>query len=212
MHSQPIVRPASSAFLAALSPASPIRRLARACVFAGLAALAALTGLGTASAQNYGGYGPAPTSPAVITLHHYYVPPAQAAAEETATLEVRLPESAELRFNGAATRQTGGQRVFTTPSLRAGQRYEYDVAARWFQDGREVRLARRITVRAGERLVVDFIDLARARRGMAVREFPAPRPAGDGLTRPAGFERSAADYMRPAARRIPGRMSIVEFE
>jgi uncharacterized protein (TIGR03000 family) len=73
-----------------------------------------------------------------------------------ARIEVRVPDGAELWFNGAKTRQTGAVRVFESPPLEPGARYAYDVKARWTEDGRPVEKTYHVPVTAGERSSVTF--------------------------------------------------------
>jgi uncharacterized protein (TIGR03000 family) len=80
------------------------------------------------------------------------LPPVPAPAE----IEVRVPEGAELWFNGAKTRQTGARRMFTSPPLEPGTSYAYDVKARWTQDGKAVERTLHVPVTAGTRRAVDF--------------------------------------------------------
>lgn len=67
-------------------------------------------------------------------------------------IEVRVPADAVVHFDGRPTGQGGAVRHFSTPPLTPGQAYEYDVSAAWGG----VSQSRRLTVRAGERPVVDF--------------------------------------------------------
>jgi uncharacterized protein (TIGR03000 family) len=73
-----------------------------------------------------------------------------------ATVSVRLPADAVLTFDGTPTDRTGPAREFVTPPLEVGRDFRYIVRATWNQDGREVRQDRDVTVRAGERVNVDF--------------------------------------------------------
>jgi uncharacterized protein (TIGR03000 family) len=51
-------------------------------------------------------------------------------------------------------------RRFVTPPLIPGQAYVYDVRAIWLEDGRDVTRDRRVRVRAGEQVDVDFTQPA----------------------------------------------------
>jgi len=75
----------------------------------------------------------------------------------TALLEVKVPASAELWFDGVKTAQTGALRHFETPVLEPGRSFVYDVRARWTDtSGRVVDRTRQVTIRAGARMGVDF--------------------------------------------------------
>lgn len=75
----------------------------------------------------------------------------------TAVLSVRVPEGAELWFDGQPTRQTGPVREFESPPLRPGRDYAYEVRARWTENGQSVERDRTVTVRAGDRLNIDLL-------------------------------------------------------
>jgi uncharacterized protein (TIGR03000 family) len=77
-------------------------------------------------------------------------------ADNTARVEVYVPADAELWFEGHKTAQTGTDRFFRSPELQTGQDYVYDVQAHWVADGKAVDQTRKVTVHAGDRVVVDF--------------------------------------------------------
>jgi uncharacterized protein (TIGR03000 family) len=78
-------------------------------------------------------------------------------ADNTAKVEVRVASRAELWFDGHATSQTGTDRSFTTPTLEQGQDYVYDVRAQWDANGKPVIQTRKVTIHAGDHVVVDFL-------------------------------------------------------
>jgi uncharacterized protein (TIGR03000 family) len=90
----------------------------------------------------------------------YYEPPIQAApapAADIAYIRVIAPDpQARVWFDGAATRQTGADRLFSTPSLTIGSTYSYRIRAAWMQDGREVAQERTVSVAPGQTTMVDF--------------------------------------------------------
>jgi uncharacterized protein (TIGR03000 family) len=92
-----------------------------------------------------------------------------------ALFRVRVPADAEIWFSGEKTAQRGVSRLFVTPQLQDGQTLSYDVRARWVQNGREVVRSRTVTVHAGDRLTLDFLEPAQqADDGPTV--LPPPRP------------------------------------
>jgi uncharacterized protein (TIGR03000 family) len=74
----------------------------------------------------------------------------------TAEIRVRVPEGAELWFNGAKTQQDGAVRRFESPPLEPGMRYAYNVKARWTEGGKEVEKTLHVPVTAGARTTVEF--------------------------------------------------------
>ena len=67
-----------------------------------------------------------------------------------ATLVVDLPESAVLKFNGVTSTATGNSRTFRVPALSYGQDYGYELVAEVTTNGKTVRAAARVVVRAGQ--------------------------------------------------------------
>jgi uncharacterized protein (TIGR03000 family) len=72
------------------------------------------------------------------------------------TVQVAVPASAEVWFDGEKTAQTGPSRMFRSPSLRPGVAYLYLVRAKWNENGREMEQIQSITVHAGENISVAF--------------------------------------------------------
>jgi uncharacterized protein (TIGR03000 family) len=75
---------------------------------------------------------------------------------DAAVIDLRVPQGAVVLFDGKKTTQTGGERRFFSPSLKAGRDYTYEVEVRWNDSGRERKQQRTIDVRAGERVNFDF--------------------------------------------------------
>jgi uncharacterized protein (TIGR03000 family) len=83
--------------------------------------------------------------------------------DDTVQASVRLPTAAaELWVEGQKTISTGTWRRFSSPPLVPGERYIYEFRARWFDNGRELVQSRKVPVRAGERIIVDFTTPARS--------------------------------------------------
>lgn len=85
-------------------------------------------------------------------------PPLAAVTDNTAKVEVRVPADAEIWFEGQKTSQTGSDRIYSSPSLDAGQDYSYEVRARWSADGKPVDQTRKVAVHAGDHVLVDFLS------------------------------------------------------
>jgi uncharacterized protein (TIGR02246 family) len=84
--------------------------------------------------------------------------PANAPAAQTgAVITIALPPDAEIFFDGAATTQRGSERRFVCPPLQVGKRYVYEIRARWTENGRSVQQTKKVSVRGGDRVRVDFL-------------------------------------------------------
>jgi len=75
-----------------------------------------------------------------------------------AQVEVRLPDNAELWFEGQRLDKMGTVRTFHTPPLERGQKYAYEVRARWKEGGKMVERTCRVVVRAGQRSTLDILE------------------------------------------------------
>jgi len=88
-----------------------------------------------------------------------YLPPGPAGpapSDNTASVGVRVPSDAEVWFNGDPTKQKGEEREFATPPLAPGGDYQYEVRARWTENGKPVDQTRTVVVHANARSEVDF--------------------------------------------------------
>src|SRR5262249_20261317 len=102
-------------------------------------------------------------------------------ANSTAQVVVRLPADATLYFEGIPMELTGPERSFVSPPLTPGRNYQYDVRAVWNDDqGHEVVQDRKVPVRAGGRVTVDF-RTPPASPTLRTRQLPVP-PAPDNKT------------------------------
>ncbi len=57
-------------------------------------------------------------------------------------------------------KQTGTTRRFVSPTLEAGENYEYKLRARWKENGKEVTANRTLSVRAGDKQSVSLVTKA----------------------------------------------------
>ena len=69
---------------------------------------------------------------------------------------MRLPAEAELWVDGKKTTQTGTRLKFSTPELKPGEDYSYEMRAEWQDHDRKITQTRRVTFHAGEQVTVDF--------------------------------------------------------
>jgi uncharacterized protein (TIGR03000 family) len=71
-------------------------------------------------------------------------------------INVRVPADAQVWFEGAPTSQQGTVREFESPPIPAGQDFIYEITAHWRDNGKDVDSARKVRVRAGQAVNVDF--------------------------------------------------------
>jgi uncharacterized protein (TIGR03000 family) len=76
---------------------------------------------------------------------------------DTVLVEVRVPtDDSEVTVEGKVMVRQGTVRRYVSPSLVSGARYVYEVRASWVENEVEINETRRISVRAGQRVTVDF--------------------------------------------------------
>lgn len=76
-------------------------------------------------------------------------PVAAPVAPAPAVVNVQVPASAELWFDGNKTAQTGSERRFVSPPLPAGKTFHYSVRVRWTDNGKPVDQIQMVNVQAG---------------------------------------------------------------
>jgi uncharacterized protein (TIGR03000 family) len=122
------------------------------------------TGYNGSSAEATSSYssGNASVTPPASSYQSYYPPTtatsdtAPVQSDNIARVTVRVPEDAEIWFEGSKTTSTGAVREYRSPSLTPGNRYTYEVRARWTENGREVTQTQNVAVTAGARVTVNF--------------------------------------------------------
>lgn len=87
--------------------------------------------------------------------------------EPVALLDVEVPADAEVWLEGKKTQQTGPMRKFVSPALVPDKDFEYEIYARWQENGALRTETQNVTIRAGARVRVHFPK-------------PAPAPEKDG--------------------------------
>lgn len=91
-----------------------------------------------------------------------------------ATVVVKLPADATLYAEGRRLTLAGAERTFTTPPLPAGD-WGYTFKVEYTRDGETISRAKRLGVRPGDSLVLEFTEAGLARTTQA---DPKPAPAG----------------------------------
>jgi uncharacterized protein (TIGR03000 family) len=78
-------------------------------------------------------------------------------AKETIILEVRVPvDNAMVFANDMLTKQSGRVRVFESPELAPGAKYQYEIRVELTVDGKKQVARQTVTGKAGDKLVADF--------------------------------------------------------
>jgi uncharacterized protein (TIGR03000 family) len=76
--------------------------------------------------------------------------------DATAHITVSVPQNSEVWFDGFETSTSGTVRTYQSPPLAPGNRYTYEIRARWNENGREMIQMQRVEVTAGSRVSVNF--------------------------------------------------------
>ena len=96
--------------------------------------------------------------------------PVSPAATVKTELKVHVPADAKVYLAGAATSQTGEQRVYASSQLRPGQTWTgYTVRVEWHHDGRKEVQQRTLDIVGGENYELEF-DFAAASDQLAMAD------------------------------------------
>lgn len=79
-----------------------------------------------------------------------------------ATVIVKLPADAKLYADNRPLSLTGAERKFVSPELPTHQEFQYRFRAEYERDGEIVSVTKKVTVRAGTTVTVEFVDLTAA--------------------------------------------------
>jgi uncharacterized protein (TIGR03000 family) len=82
--------------------------------------------------------------------------PSPAQAGRIAHYTVSLPADAQLWIGNKLTTATGSVRTFSSPPLRPGSQYSYDIVASWYENGEEVTQTQTVEVTPGAHIKVHF--------------------------------------------------------
>jgi uncharacterized protein (TIGR03000 family) len=126
-----------------------------------------------------------PLLPAALAVLAAAGPAFAQIAAAPARITVRLPADARLYVDDVLCPLTGDTRSFPTPALKPGRPYSYTLAAEITENGRTIRVTRKVDVRPGEETAVNFGDrraLAAAAGGtpevLPPPDTTPPRPKG----------------------------------
>jgi uncharacterized protein (TIGR03000 family) len=73
---------------------------------------------------------------------------------------IAAPAGVSVSFNGVTLNLKSAEQAFATPDLEPGASYSYKVEARAVRDGQTITRSRKVEVSAGQRVRVDFSELA----------------------------------------------------
>jgi uncharacterized protein (TIGR03000 family) len=117
---------------------------------------------------------------------------------------VKLPADARLYADNKPLRLTGAERTFVSPELPAGQEFVYRFRAEYDRDGETVSVTKKVAVRAGGSVAVEFADLT-----AVARETGAPAKGADGGKAVAATPTSLSPAAGTPASPPPGAVPAV---
>ncbi len=94
-----------------------------------------------------------------------------------ATVVVRLPIDARLFADAKSLSLTGAERKFVSPELPSGQEFIYRFRVEYERDGETLSVTKKVAVRAGVMLNIEFTDLTA--KGTPEKVTPEKSPGGN---------------------------------
>lgn len=76
--------------------------------------------------------------------------------EGAARLILDVPQDARVYIDDQLMRTPSARRIFSTPTLQAGQAYFYDIRVEVVRDGRTHSETKRVIIRAGDTVTASF--------------------------------------------------------
>ena len=96
--------------------------------------------------------GQAPVTPTASAAD----PTPPAAGTSAVQITVVVPANADVYFDGVPMTQGGTVRTYSSPPLEPGSSYTYSIRARWTANGNPVEQTRKVSLKAGTSVRVDF--------------------------------------------------------
>jgi uncharacterized protein (TIGR03000 family) len=96
-----------------------------------------------------------------------------------AAVVVRIPADARLFADGRALNLTGAERKFVSPELPTNQEFIYRFKAEYERDGEMLSVTKKVTVRGGTTVMVEFTDLTAAAKPSGTAAGTATANASD---------------------------------
>jgi uncharacterized protein (TIGR03000 family) len=78
-------------------------------------------------------------------------------SSSSASLDIRVPEGADVKIDGRPLEQSGARRHYVTPALSPSQSVRHRINATWTENGRQVSASREVMVQAGDRQSILFL-------------------------------------------------------
>jgi uncharacterized protein (TIGR03000 family) len=126
--------------------------------------------------------------------------PTDSTSSDSARINIHVPPHARVFFDGAPTRQPGEFRQFVSPPLEPNRTYSYEIRAAWTENGGTVEERRKLEIRRGQELKIDFLaERATEQKIRDAEEIKAPPP-----TRPPVPE---SPLRQPAPEKLEERKS-----
>jgi uncharacterized protein (TIGR03000 family) len=100
--------------------------------------------------------------------------PPSAPQDQVAYIHIRVaPPHAQISIQGSKTSQIGSSRLFVSPPLNQGEKYQYDIRVSWNENGNQITQDRTIPIRAGDRLSIVFREPANGVGSSTLRAMPS---------------------------------------
>jgi uncharacterized protein (TIGR03000 family) len=85
------------------------------------------------------------------------VPGTPSSSSSSASLDIRVPEGADVRIDGRPLEQSGIKRRYVTPAVPPNQSVHHRINATWTENGRKISASRDVMVQAGDRQSILFL-------------------------------------------------------
>jgi uncharacterized protein (TIGR03000 family) len=113
---------------------------------------------------------------------------------DSARINIHVPPHARVFFDGSPTQQPGEFRQFVSPALQPNRTYSYELRAEWTENGGTAEEMRKLEVRRGQELKIDFVAEHAAEQKIRDREAikatpPPPTPAVENPPRQSAAEK-----------------------
>ena len=100
--------------------------------------------------------GPSRTYQSYAPSYTPSAPPVVVPVQASTQIQLEVPASAKVWFDGQPTIQTGNSRAFVAPPLATGFKYQYAIRIEWQDGDRRRERSQTISFSAGDRLNLDF--------------------------------------------------------